>query len=79
MVTDLYRISTQIISKLASLPWTALTLIRPDPDCGDLDIGVLLTELLGICFWREGIEVVFGPERRGEETGFLQAGQENNG
>ncbi|MEJ6644893.1 MAG: hypothetical protein QNL33_16725, partial [Akkermansiaceae bacterium] len=23
--------------------------------------------LLGICFWREGFETAFGPERRGEK------------
>jgi hypothetical protein len=25
--------------------------------------------LLGICFWREGLEATFGPERRGEKGG----------
>jgi len=27
--------------------------------------------LLGICFWREGFEAAFGPERRGEKGGAL--------
>jgi len=26
-------------------------------------------QLLGVCFWREGIEVAFGPERRGWKGG----------
>jgi hypothetical protein len=25
--------------------------------------------LLGICFWREGLEAAFGPERRGAKGG----------
>jgi len=25
--------------------------------------------LLGICFWREGLEAAFGPERRGKKGG----------
>ncbi len=28
-----------------------------------------LARLLGICFWREGLEAAFGPERRGEKPG----------
>ena len=27
--------------------------------------------LLGICFWREGLEAAFGPERRGGERGLI--------
>jgi hypothetical protein len=27
--------------------------------------------LLGICFWREGLEGAFGPERRGGERGLI--------
>ena len=27
--------------------------------------------LLGICFWRECLEAAFGPERRGENGGWL--------
>ena len=30
--------------------------------------------LLGICFWREGLEAAFGPERRGEKRGGAVAG-----
>ncbi len=26
-------------------------------------------ELLGICFWREGFEAAFGPDRMGEKGG----------
>ncbi len=29
-----------------------------------------MSELLGICFWREGFEGAFGPERTGEKGGF---------
>ncbi|MDG1151174.1 MAG: hypothetical protein P8Q54_17555 [Akkermansiaceae bacterium] len=29
--------------------------------------------LLGVCFWREGIEVAFGPDRRGEKGGWYEA------
>jgi transcriptional regulator with XRE-family HTH domain len=32
------------------------------------DLGIL-TQLLGICFWREGLEAALGPERRGGERG----------
>ena len=27
--------------------------------------------LLGNCFWREGFETAFGPERRGEKGGYV--------
>jgi len=27
--------------------------------------------LLGICFWREGLEAVLGPERMGEKGGWI--------
>jgi hypothetical protein len=32
-------------------------------------IGRDLRELLGICFWREGFEAAFGPDRMGEKGG----------
>jgi hypothetical protein len=30
--------------------------------------------LLGICFWREGVEAAFGPEQRGTARKLLLAG-----
>ena len=30
---------------------------------------ILLPGLLGICFWREGLEAALGPELRGGEKG----------
>ena len=29
------------------------------------------TPLLGNCFWREGLEAAFGPERRGSKGGLF--------
>jgi hypothetical protein len=33
-------------------------------------------ELLGICFWREGFEGAFGPERRGRKGGAVDRAYE---
>jgi hypothetical protein len=33
---------------------------------------MVLTLLLGICFWREGLEGAFGPEQRGAKGGCLR-------
>jgi|GEM_PF-5862896 len=31
----------------------------------------MMLGLLGICFWREGLEAALGPERMGEKGGWL--------
>ena len=31
--------------------------------------GIVSYLLLGICFWREGFEAAFGPDRKGEKGG----------
>jgi len=38
---------------------------------GDFAKDTTPVELLGNCFWREGLEAAFGPERRGEKGGVL--------
>jgi len=48
--------------------------LRDKPENIDLEEFVPLVlewreELLGICFWREGFEAAFGPDRMGEKGG----------
>jgi len=40
----------------------------------ETEVGEL--RLLGICFWREGLEAAFGPERRGEKGGCQKTEEE---
>jgi len=37
-------------------------------------ISLLICLLLGICFWREGLEGAFGPEQRGVKGGGGEVG-----
>jgi len=39
------------------------------PNYSESKLPIATSLLLGNCFWREGLEVAFGPERMGEKGG----------
>ena len=46
---------------------------RPPATFACTDPPCVIVRLLGIFFWREGLEVAFGPERRGEKGGCMKS------